>query len=171
MRFVPNIMMLEDKERHVGQGRVVFICKLDHRDERFSCAPGCNFMDKRFVSDRKRHLNGWERDRQKKRQTVCIGLELKLTDKWRRKFHRKRRILRVPKMAGLPELHLNLEVSLRSWMELCFSDRAKHLTKRKKVLSKLRHIVAKNCLLRQGKFPGHIDKRIIIFMIWVIIHS
>lgn len=31
-----------------------------------------------------------ERDRQKKRQTVCSGFELKLTDKRRRKFHRKR---------------------------------------------------------------------------------
>lgn len=78
---MPNIVRLEDKEWHVGQGRVVFICKLAHPDERFSCAPGCCFMGICFVSDRKRYLNGCERDRKKKRQTVCSGFELKLTDK------------------------------------------------------------------------------------------
>ncbi len=90
----------------------------------------------------------------KKSQTVCSGFELKLADDWRRKFHRKRRILWVPKMAGLPdvEFHRNVEVSLQTWMELCFSDKAKHLTKRRKVWSTLQHIVVKNCLLRQEKF-------------------
>lgn len=84
MRFVPNIRRLEDKERHAGQGRVVFICQLMTwltQTRGFSCAPGCFFVDIHFVSERKRYLNGWERDRQKKNPDSLLWLWAK-TYRW-----------------------------------------------------------------------------------------
>ncbi len=69
------------------------------------------------LSQREKILEWMREGQTEKSQTVCSALELKCTDEWRRKFHRKRRILWVPKMAGLldVEFHLSLEVYGPEW--------------------------------------------------------